>query len=483
MPRKLRILFVAVLLIMIAPPFVWASATSNQTHSIGDGTLVTQLQNNKDNSAEEVELKFRLQMLESKFEDQRSASDRIFYLFAAFVTIFGVIPIGIQIFNQRRERGTQDMFLKGSADTIRLVNDTLGLAKDASERAATSAERRAIKELEDLDDLSQEIIVKSSQKDDRDIVSNPTNRTELEALAERIQSFDIYTVILDERVSLTPNCYFIRGIHAHLKQHFDEAIKLWKKCTIDEKATNHLKSLAYYWIGYENNNLGKFGEGAHNFGEAERLAEDGRKLELRRISLESSFFDVARSTCDSIMPSFLNLLCDAEARSEEYGISSYVDSIRSTAANVLYVRGTERVLKGETAADEDFQAALDIFARIQRPNKWSRLGHAQCSIRLDVNAEGAKKILRESVLPDARDEFVKRVEPRSKVLARLTELVCSLANNADMAVVESLRGQVLSSLGDVDNRLTLYSLRQRRNVSKDVFVDDLEAIIEDGTGT
>lgn len=431
-----------------------------------------------------VELDQKVSILESRADSQEKLINMFFGGFAALVAVFGLLPTLSQYLSQRRDRTTQEQFLKGSADTIRLVNDTLGLAKEASERAASSVERRALTELADLDAQSQDIIVRSRQKDDREIVANPTNRTNLEGLAERIAAFDVYTIMLDEKITLTPNCLFIKGMNAHLKQHFDDAIKTWRRCTVSDSADAAIKSLAWYWIGYESNNLGKFEEARDSFDQARKLSDESRALELKRISIESEFFLKATYGRERVIRDIDELVEDVLKRESSYGISQYIDGILQTAGNIYYVYGKEDIRSGQDALGiELIRKAKGFFDGVKGKNKWSKLGSCQCSITLDIDAQVAKRTMSGEIRDAAKNEFVMRIEPRSKTLARLTELTCALAGGAKKAEIDTLYGQVLASLGDVDNRLTLYSLLQRRNVTKDEFRVDLDLAIREKTGT
>jgi tetratricopeptide (TPR) repeat protein len=435
-------------------------------------------------SASYTDLEARVRILESRIDTANKDFEYSAGVFVFLIAMLGIGPQVLHAYGQSKERKSHEQFLQGSADTIRLVNDTLRLAKDASERSATSAERRAKSELSELDSLSQSLIIRASQRDDRDIVADPSHRAELENLAERIYAFDsIYPVILDERVILTPNCLFIRGLHLHLKQHFDEAVRLWRRCALSDSADSSLRSRAWYWIGYESNNLGDFDQARRSFHEARKMADEERALELKRIAIETEFFFKSKFTTENTFKNIMLLLDEAEARQSEYGLTGYIDTIRLTAGNIAYVYANELLRDaGKRESHKKFNIAQTIFDRVAQQNKWSRLGSCQCAIQLGHDVTRAREEMSTQIRSAARDEFVNRVEPRSKVLARLTELICALAGSAGSTEVETLYGQVLSSLGDVDNRLTLYSLRQRRNVPKPEFRQDLDLVIQDAVG-
>jgi hypothetical protein len=88
----------------------------------------------------------------------------------------------------------------------------------------------------------------------------------------------------------------------------------------------------------------------------------------------------------------------------------------------------------------------------------------------------AQRIFREQVRTQAINESVQREEPRTKVLARTTELICCLRVPELRPEAAGIRSLVLQDLGRVDSRLTVYSQMQRRNVEKVVFQADLDEL-------
>ena len=134
-------------------------------------------------------LKDQIKILEEKFSNYLLIVSAVF---AAVFAFFGVIPFITGKAAERRaqeshnlairgESGSQQRatevhqtFLADSKNTLELVNATLQLAKDASERAATIIQARAEKLLKELDRSAKKMLAEA--KDDRDLVTNPQKK-------------------------------------------------------------------------------------------------------------------------------------------------------------------------------------------------------------------------------------------------------------------------------------------------------------------
>jgi len=83
----------------------------------------------------------------------------------------------------------------------------------------------------------------------------------------------------------------VRGIHQHLEQNFYEAIRYWKKC-LEQGDIDRVALDANYWIGYENNNMGRFADAIEALDRARALADGDRAVELTRLTFETRFFEL-----------------------------------------------------------------------------------------------------------------------------------------------------------------------------------------------
>lgn len=381
--------------------------------------------------------------------------------------------------SQERAAEVHETFLGGSKNTLDLVNATLSLAKEASERAAKVIEIKARATLDELDNSSKSLILSVSSQQDRALVEDPARRSTLRSLAQKINGFEINRFMLPTDLQLTPACLFIRGMDFHLSQQFDDAFECWESVALRENTPSALRSLAWYWIGYEHNNVGRFADARLSFERALETAIGARRFELQRILIESRFFNKSKEPAETLIAPFEELLqsINNEARGEE--VEERKVRILTTLGNVFHQVGNElRQSKRLEDARERYKKAREHFETaisITR-DKWALFGLAETLYQLGEN-DKAETIFRNEVRTKAIAEYISREEPRTKVLARTTELICCLRVTSLNGEVAGINSQVVEALGRVDERLTVYSLIQRRNVTKAEFRKDLDELL------
>jgi tetratricopeptide (TPR) repeat protein len=369
---------------------------------------------------------------------------------------------------QARSAEVHQSFLEGSKTTLELVNATLTLAKEASERAAHFLEEKALEALDSLDREAKTLLATVPRGEDRALVADQRRRSTLMSLAQKLSAFETNRLILPRDIKLTPPCMFIRGMEHHLKQQFDDALEYWEQVALAEDAEKSLRSLAWYWIGYEHNNLGEFPVAVSSFEQALNHSEGSRSYELQRILIESRFFNKKEVKPEDLIQSLEKLLSTmTEPQSED--LEARRLKVCGTLGNILHVVGDK--YRQEQKLDEAtryYQRAAQYFSEASERDKWARFGLAEALFR-GGQIDAAKILYETSVLSDAQKEGVDRIEPRTKVLARVTEMIC-YARLSDMRDrVPHMSSQVNEALGDVDERLTVYSQVQRRNISREEF--------------
>ena len=439
----------------------------------------------------------RLAMLKEQLKDLDGKLAYFVTVFAAIIgalAVFGAIPviaairssiaadrraaevhslaIGGEKANQGRAAEVHGTFLEGSKQTLDLVNATLTLAKEASERAATIIQRRAKAALEDLHHEAKRMLAEFANQGDRALVADTQQRSNLISLATKIDRFETNSFMFPEELPLTPECKFIRGHDFHLKQQFEDAFNQWHAVALGAQAPDDLRSLAWYWIGYERNNLEKFDVAEEAFQNAEKLESGPRRYELRRIRLETRFFNRTRAASDAIEP-LTGLLHAIEEADVGGSLGSIRGDILTTLGNVLYQAGREA--HSEVDRKERFTKAEAVY-RQAGEKQWARFGLGQVCYELGKREEG-EKILASEAKKNAQNEAIRRVEHRTKVLARSTELICCVLVDRLHDEARAVFGDLVGALGMVDNRMTVYSQFQKRNVGKEEFRRDLGAFL------
>jgi tetratricopeptide (TPR) repeat protein len=437
-------------------------------------------------------VKEQLNSLENRF-------NQIIAGLAVLLAIFGIGPFILGLSAERRARQAHSLAIRGeeaaqgrasqihtalfdeSRNTLTLVNQTLELAKDASERAATAIQKRAVTLRDELNREANEMLTEASTQDDRWLISKPEQRSDLTSLATKIANFEINSFTFPDALDLNPDCHFIRGMDFHLKQQFRDALKVWSDVAHNEAAQPARRSLAWYWIGYEQNNLGEFDRAEESFRQAERHEPGDRRFELRRIRLESRFFNKDRIDPYSIIPE-LDALVTALTNVPEVTreVLRYREKVHTTFGNVLF-ECARHTTDDKDRKKEYYKQAEVHYRKVVDEKvddiKWGRFGLGQVLFELG-QVDDSDKIFDGPALADARAEYTTRAEPRTKVLARSTELICCALVDHLREQVKSVYGDLIVALGNVDNRLTVYSQFQKRNVKKDRFKADLDAFLD-----
>ena len=377
--------------------------------------------------------------------------------------------------SQKRSDEAHKTFLGSSRDTLELVNATLTLSQEASERAAHFIENKARATREELDKNAKFLIESVHKEDDRALVADPKHRSALRSLAQKIAGFEINRFVLPIDIELTPHCLFIRGLDFHLNQQFTDAFECWQSIALREDTPNPLKSLAWYWIGYEHNNLAEFEDACISFERALETTEGARSYELSRILLESRFFNKSKESAKDLIPHFETLLNSIESKRGGEEFEENKRKILITVGNVCYQFGNELIKNGKNEeAQKKYQNAKNYFEKAGQ-DKWALFGLAETLYR-QGKKETAHPIF-EKVRAKAIAENIRREEPRTKVLARTTELICCIRLWKSDDEITGIYSQVIEALGRVDERLTVYSQMQKRNVTKPEFKKDLEELM------
>lgn len=390
-----------------------------------------------------------------------------------------VLSIAGEAAAQSRANEIHSTFLASSKDTLELVNATLQLAKEASERAVKSIEEKATTALKDLDQRAKGLITRVPQEDDHALVANQRRRSELISLAHEITGFEINQQILLTPIFLTPHCLFVRGMELHLRQQFEDALKYWNQVALRDDSSDELKSLTWYWIGTEQNNLGDFGEAEQSFDRARRTASETRDLELQRIRLESRFFDKEREAAFTLIRPLEELLQQAERMGHTQEVEARKIKILTTLGNVRHQAGNDYRRDGHTdEAAAHYKAALGFFAQADSHNQWVLFGRAEALYRLGAYDQ-AYPLYRGPLRRHAINEYLNKIEPRIRALAREMELICCVRVPELWGDVTTAYYNVIEVLGQVDERLTVYSQLQRRNAHRPQFRNELGQLMQE----
>jgi tetratricopeptide (TPR) repeat protein len=371
------------------------------------------------------------------------------------------------------------------------------LANDASDRAANAIQRKAEGTLSELDRGAQRLLAQVPEQDDRAIVSDQGRRSELISLAHKIDGFEVNRFILPNDIPLTPSCMFLRGMAFHLDQQFQDALDCWEIVALNPGSSDRLRSSAWYWIGYERNNLGDFENAEQAFDQARSTAQGSRLYELQRIQLETRFFNKARESAYRLTKPFEDLRDEVLRHVQDEHTTAALTRVQSTLGNVRQRAGDDaRNANDAPRAVAEYTKAIDAFRLADAGgDRWAVFGLAEALYRRSIavstlgdmpnlpdpeaDLAEALELFSGRVRSRAIDEYLNRVEPRTKVLARTTELICCKRVPALRRDIATCQNNVIEALGVVDERLTVYSQIQRRNVPKSEFRRDVDLLISE----
>lgn len=356
---------------------------------------------------------------------------------------------------------------------------TSELAREASERAYKAIQEKLNKKHKALEKEARDLLEESrAQKNFKVLVENSTVRSNLLTLASVIMSLQTNLGMLEKETDLLPHCCFIKGMEFHLNQHFESAIEYWKLAKDQENIPDYLRIMALYWIGYEQNNLAKFEDAALNFERALNIATGAMKYELKRIEIESKFFDSPKFTSEQILPEIKSLYDGIKNEIDSEEFKAIKSNVGLTLGNIYYQLGRDLSEKDSKKSIEYYKKAKETFYKTPIKNKWIWFGYGESCYKLK-EYQIAENILSEKVKNEAEFEYSTRLEPRTKVLGQTTVLICSMRRKKFHGNVDTTYNLIKTILGGVDERLTIHSQLQSRNVLKKQFLKDLDELMEE----
>jgi tetratricopeptide (TPR) repeat protein len=406
------------------------------------------------------------------------------------------LSVASETASQRRSEESYSTFLDASQKTLTLVNDTLKLAKDASQRAAETMQLKAGRNLTSIDDQAQELLDRVYIGGDfKKLVEEPSLRGQLEAIADELAAIEGYLVLQD--IPLKPACLFVKGMARHLKHDAHGALRTLREAVHNAK-TRDLRSLGEYWLAYIYNNLGQYRDAAEVFRRAHEDVRAGSPpaFELDRIVLESEFFE--RADALDGLPVEERPVDTADRldrmRQTVDGLRELADSIDSdrfdrvarriaaTRANVLtWAANLEREdedARRDLDRSDCLREALQLYEQAGR-GLFARFGALESRYYLEgaTDRDGYAEVERM-----AMDEQRTRTEPRNTANLQETILIVRYrqtegTDDANEALREAY-GKVQAALGAVDEETTVFSQMQKRNLRRDDFTAEVSRFYE-----
>lgn len=404
------------------------------------------------------------------------------------------LAIGNESSSQRRTEESYSAFLDSSQKTLNLVNDTLALAKESSERAATTMQLKAKRALSSIDQEATDVLEKIGD-DMKVVVTDGALRARLQHVANDLAAIEGYLMLQD--IDITPGCLWIKGMDLHLS-HDARGARLSLRKAATEARQRDLKVLALYWLGYLQNNSGNYMDAARLFRDAstEVQPNSARAVELQRIQIESEFFALAEGIGTSVNVDERQAASLAVTQRLETLISSIPANIASydaakryscaTLANVLtwasdLGRDPAEVTQDKTTVPL-LKQAMTLYADAKGSHErlWPMFGMAESNYFLTGSIQQDRYARLEQLIVD---EQRTRTEPRNNANLQQAKLIVRLrisGSPTDERVKEAY-SQVQGALSAVDEATTVFSQLQKRNLSRRDFADEASRLVVTAT--
>jgi hypothetical protein len=124
------------------------------------------------------------------------------------------LSVAGEMSSQRRTEQSYSSFFEQSQTTLSLVNETLQLAKDATDQAAKSMDDKAKRRVNEIEEKAQKLMLGLSHQFDA-VVSDPERRHELQEIAEELGTLEGYLSL--QKIKLGHYTQFIKAIDRFLK--------------------------------------------------------------------------------------------------------------------------------------------------------------------------------------------------------------------------------------------------------------------------
>lgn len=387
------------------------------------------------------------------------------------------IAVAGETASQGRVEQAHATLLDASQKTLNLVNDTLALAKEASNRATETMKHKAEEGLREVDTAAREQIgrIHASRKF-KSTIEESSIRKEILKIAGDLATREGY--ILAQDVKLTPACYFIKGVKAYDEGHSHSAEAAFRRAADTSDAT--AGALALFWRGYVFNNIGDFRQAVECFTRALDSQEAGSAwhLDLRRILIETQFFADAKGLRPDVA-----LVTDVVRHVEaeltkleaEVGRRRALAVPASVTGRLKQLRGNVNVWAHTQTLEETFliEAEAAFAHKESTEDLWTLFGRASSRAVLGREVTTSEW---SRVAEMCRRELISRGEPRHLALLTLTRLYVTSYSREHARDAGEAMDQLRAHFEDTDDSEWLYSQRQKRNVPRDEFMNEAEDV-------
>jgi hypothetical protein len=377
---------------------------------------------------------------------------------------------------QTRASDLHDKLFTKSADTLGLVNATLTLTKEASERALKANEDRVGEKLQQLDGEIKTFLRPFANKDSRNLVNNQIYRDNLKQIVMKLESLELNNEFLAKPVSVSPYFKFVKALSYYLSQLPEETIDALQKLSNQTIDDVDLKIRVFYWLGFEQNNVGDFVGAENSFTNAINLASGKRRLMLNRLLIETLLYNTTNKP-----QSLINNIDKVIKEDENFNDLDNEDKVLVliTKCNVLYAAALEAYENKQIDLAKEFmEGILYELQPVTSSDKQAKRDFAIASIILGKNMAEMKDSLNGEVKLWAQEMMSSQINPRLKAMYNFTQII--IAKITESSALDGLTTRSSQLVSDVHKKYTIYSPLRKRNVSQEEFRDDVRKLVREG---
>ena len=204
------------------------------------------------------------------------------------------LGVGSEVMSQRRTEQSYASFFEQSQTTLALVNDTLKLAKDATDQAAHSMKGKAEAQIGAIEERAEDLMQRAFKEADFEIlVYEPGYRGELHVIGDELRSLEGYLTLQD--IELPRYTKFIKALDRFLLDDTEGALNALRRASQSEPGS-HLRRFTLFWLGYMYTTVGDYEVAARTFEDDEvgLKEDDSERFQLECIIAETRFFEEAK---------------------------------------------------------------------------------------------------------------------------------------------------------------------------------------------
>jgi hypothetical protein len=291
------------------------------------------------------------------------------------------LTVGSETLSQRRTEQSYASFFEQSQTTLALVNDTLELAKEATEGATQSMEVKAKAQIDAIEERAEALLDRVFGREDFELlVEDAGNRGDLHAIGDSLRSLEGYLSL--QNIKLPQHTKFIKAIDQFLLDDTEGALHALRRSSQD-RLSGELHRFTLFWLGYMYTTVGDYELAVRTFREDEigLSDDDTERFQLECIIGETRFFEIAKERRGEDVASSRSGQTPREPWERFEAVASLLDELSELAVEVAESRESHNLDHvslevGRTRADIYTWVAYDP-ERIDDPLKTEPIAQAE----------------------------------------------------------------------------------------------------------